>query len=88
MSSKDDEYKRIEPTDGIPTRKYREKDLTYDKILDEFMESGLELAKVKMIPGRHTRTVYSSLRKRQGDGNYPLVLSVRGDDIYLKRKKE
>ena len=88
MSSKDNGYKRIEPTDGIPTKKYREKDLTYDKILDEFMKSGLELAKVKIIPGRHPRTVYSTLRKRQADGNYPLTLSVRGDDIYLKRKKE
>ena len=88
MSTKDDGFHRIEPADCIPTKKYREKDLTYDKILNEFMESGLKLAKVKTIPGRHPKTVYSSLRKRLGGGCYPVTLSIRGDDIFLKRKEK
>lgn len=88
MSTKDDGFERIEPTDDIPTKKYREKDLTYDKILNEFMKSGLKLAKVKAIPGRHPKSVYSSLRKRLEGDSYPITLSIRGDDIFLKRKEE
>jgi hypothetical protein len=88
LSFKDKGFNRIEPTDQIPNKKYMEKDLTYDKIINEFIESGLKLAKIKPIPGRHPRSVYSSLRNRCIECNHPIAVSIRGEDIYLKQNKE
>jgi hypothetical protein len=86
MSAKDEEFSRIEPADQIPTKKYQERDHTYDKIITEFLESGLKIAKIKPILGRYPKSVYASLRNRCIEHNHPLTVSIRGDDIYLKRK--
>ena len=88
MLSKDKEFNRIEPADEIPTKKYKPKDYTYDKIINEFIESGLMLAKIKPIPGRHPKSVYNSLRSRLVDGNHPIAVSIRGEEIYLTYSKK
>jgi hypothetical protein len=88
MSSRDKEFKKIEPTDQIPTRKYREKDYTYDKIINEFIKSGVKIAKIKPIPGKHPRSVYTTLRKRVIEYNHPIAISIRGEEIYLKQNEE
>ncbi len=86
MSSKDKEFNRIEPADGIPIKKYKTKDYTYDKIINEFIESGLKIAKIKPIPGKYPRSVYATLQQREIKDNHPLTISIRGEEIYLKRK--
>ena len=86
MSSKDKEFNRIEPADGIPIKKYKTIDYSYDKIINEFIESGLEIAKIKPIPGKYPRSVYATLRNRVIEHNHPITISIRGEDIYLKRK--
>jgi hypothetical protein len=86
--SGDKEFNGIEPADGIPERKFRQRDYTYDKIISEFIESGLTIAKIKPIPGKFPRSVYNSLRARLVEGNHPIAVSIRGEDIYLKQNKK
>jgi hypothetical protein len=88
VSSGDKKFNGIEPADGIPERKFRQRDYTYDKIISEFIESGLTIAKIKPIPGKFPRSVYNSLRSRLVEGNLPITISIRGDEIFLKQNKK
>ncbi len=88
MLSGDKEFNRIEPADGIPERKFKQRDYTYDKIISEFIESGLTIAKIKPIPGKFPRSIYNSLRSRLVEGNHPIAVSIRGEEIYLKHNKK
>ena len=83
MSIEKQDLSLIEPANELPGKKnYKEK--RYDKIISEFIESGLTLAKVRPIPGKHPRSMYASLRKRLLESDTSAIAILRGDDIYLK----
>lgn len=85
MSTKKEELSFLEPVDAIPKSK-KAKESTYDKIINEFMESGLKLAKIKPIEGKKPKSMFQSLYERIKDRKYPFKVKVRGEDLYLEKK--
>ena len=74
----------LEPANEVPGKK-NYKEIMYDKIISEFMESGLPLAKIKPVPNKHPRSIYTSIRKRLKDSNTSADIITRGEDLFLKR---
>ncbi len=75
----------LEPVKTIPKRKYKPRNLTYDRILFNFLESGSDTARINPLPGKFPKSTYAILRMRVLEYNHPVAVHIRGDDIYLKR---
>jgi len=85
MSAEKKEKSFVDSVDEIPSKKTY-KVITYDEIIEEFLESGLNMAKIKPIADKFPRSIYASLQKRVKENKHPCTVCIRGDDLYLKRK--
>ena len=84
LSTRKREFSFLEPANEVPGKK-NYKEIMYDKIISEFMESGLPLAKIKPVANKHPKSMYASIRKRLKDGNTSADVIIRGEDLFLKR---
>jgi hypothetical protein len=84
LSTRKREFSFLEPANEVPGKK-NYKEIMYDKIISEFMESGLPPAKIKPVPNKHPRSIYTSIRKRLKDSNTSADVIIRGEDLFLKR---
>ena len=57
----------------------------YEKMVREFVNSGMNCARVEIDNGRKVSTVAGSLRHYTN--RYGIKVCLRGDDIYLVKKK-
>ena len=60
-------------------------DSIWDKIVDEFLQSGWEYARVIELEGKSARTVKLAIRNRCIMEELPVEVVMAGDSIYLER---
>lgn len=74
-------FEHIEPAEIPDETRGRARSSKYRATIEEFVDSGLRTAKVKVDDGTLPITVYHQLRKQTFDD--PVRVIKRGDDVFL-----